>query len=77
MNLERLVKELRRPDTLLAQLEMSVDLAGEPGIVPGSGPDAPAETSPAEGAVGTADETEGAGVTAARGAPAPAGGSDA
>ena len=82
MNLERLVKELRRPDTLLAQLEMSVEESSS-GVgkasVPSQDPHermsvaptaAPVEDSPADAG---ANEAEGAGVTALVAAPAPAG----
>lgn len=70
LNPERLARELRRPDTLLAQLEMSVEEAS------------PAAASATEsdgvrdqdgGASVAGDNPEGAAVTAARGAAAPAG----
>ena len=88
MNLERLVKELRRPDTLLAQLEMSVEESSRDGRdgagarrsdkaspTPSGTPEqvSDAAGSPAPAETSPADETEGAAVTAARGTVASAG----
>lgn len=110
MNYDRLIKELlRRPDTLLSQLEMSVEESSAGADTPGNGearprqpqgttssersrleagtlqPDsalaedspaaatAPEPVAPSDDGLDAAHETEGAAVTAARGAAAPAG----